>query len=61
MPKDEIAAIAREIDKLCDLQTETLQPSRLKEISAAQLKEYEIRRDKIKELCAQLEKAVSAS
>ena len=43
MPNDEIIAIAHEIDTLVRLQTETLQPSRLKEISAAQLREYETR------------------
>jgi hypothetical protein len=42
--------------RLCDLQAETLQPERLKEVTAPQLKEYEIRRDRIRQLCAQLEK-----
>jgi hypothetical protein len=56
MPNDDVVAIAKEIDKLCDLQAETLQPERLKEVTAPQLKEYGIRRDRIKQLCAQLEK-----
>ena len=56
MPKDDILAMAREIDNLMNLQHETIQPAKLKEIQASQLKEYEIRREKIRELCAQLEK-----
>ena len=56
MPNDEIIAIAHEINTLMRLQTETLQPARLKEISAAQLREYEIRCGRIKQLCDQLEK-----
>jgi hypothetical protein len=56
MPNAEIIAIAHEIDTLMRLQTETLQPSRLKEISTAQLREYEIRCGRIKQLCEQLEK-----
>ena len=56
MPIDEIIAIAHEIDTLMRLQTETLQPARLKEISAAQLREYETRCARIKQLCKQLEK-----
>ena len=56
MPNDEIIAIAHEINTLMRLQTETLQPARLKEISAAQLREYEIRCRRIKQLCDQLEK-----
>jgi hypothetical protein len=38
MPNDEIIAIAHEIDTVMRLQTERLQPARLKEISAAQLR-----------------------
>jgi hypothetical protein len=56
MANDEIIAIAHEIDTLINLQTETLQPAKLKEISAAQLREYETRRGRIKQLCDQLEK-----
>jgi hypothetical protein len=56
MPNDDVVALAREIDNLMNLQDDTIQPAKLKEISASQLKEYEIRREKIRQLCAQLEK-----
>ena len=56
MPNDDVVALAREIDNLMNLQNDTIQPAKLKEISASQLKEYEIRREKIRQLCAQLEK-----
>jgi hypothetical protein len=56
MPNDDVVALAREIDNLMNLQNDTIQPAKLKEISASQLKEYELRREKIRQLCAQLEK-----
>ena len=56
MPNDDVVALAREIDNLMNLQNDTIQPAKLKEISASQLKEYELRREKIRQLFAQLEK-----
>lgn len=56
MPNHDVVALAREIDNLMNLQNDTIQPAKLKEISASQLKEYELRREKIRQLCAQLEK-----
>jgi hypothetical protein len=56
MPNDDVVALAREIDNLMNLQNDTIQPAKLKEISASQLEEYELRREKIRQLCAQLEK-----
>jgi hypothetical protein len=55
MPNDEIVALAREIDNLMNLQDETIQPAKLKEIPASQLKAYEIRQARIKQLCAKLD------
>jgi thiamine monophosphate synthase len=55
MPNDDIIAIAREIDNLLDLQSDTIQPAKSKGISASQLREYDLRHTRIKQLCAQLE------